>query len=148
VGKNVCDIETAGCLTTYRAYLIGARPMTLTDEERAYLLGSVNALMHDTEAVLRYPRITEDEWSRRFAELPHPDDDSLYQPLEDTPANRAILSARDPRLTWSVIPEPGGDVDSYLIVPGFWPQMAEGWHLTAIPWNPAAHVIGYFKRGC
>ena len=61
-----------------------------------------------------------------------------------------MLAARDPRLVWSVICDPNdsdADTDAYLIVPGFW-RSAEGWRITAIPWNPAHHVVGYFTCGC
>jgi hypothetical protein len=65
--------------------------------------------------------------------------------LADTKANRAILAERDPRLVWSIIRDPARDDDAFLIVPGFW-AMGEGWHLTTIPWDTAAQVVGYFKR--
>jgi hypothetical protein len=80
--------------------------MPLSDNERTYLIGTINEMMNDVEAVSRYPRITEDEWSKRFGELPHPADDQLHQPLDDTKANRAILIERDPQLVWSVILDP------------------------------------------
>jgi hypothetical protein len=127
--------------------------MVLSDNERTYLMDTVNEMMSDLNSVLQLPRITEEEWGERFGELPHPDDDNLYQPLEDTKCVRAILAERDPRLVWSVIQIPGlgltdddTDDDSYLIVPGYWQRGAEGWHLTTIRWDPAHLVVGYYKR--
>lgn len=44
----------------------------------------------------------------RFKPLPSPDDPTMTEPLEDTPANRALLVTGDPRLVWSCLNAPWG----------------------------------------
>ena len=57
--------------------------MPLSKTERDYLIGTINEMMGDALAVSRWPRITEDEWSERFGELPHPDDDNLEKDITE-----------------------------------------------------------------
>jgi hypothetical protein len=45
----------------------------LTDARRSYLIGTVNEMASDLNAMLRLPRIDEEAWSERFRELPYPD---------------------------------------------------------------------------
>jgi hypothetical protein len=111
-------------------------------ERKDYIAGVMAELEHDFNALLALPRLTEDEWEQRFQWLSL---DNAPDVLEDTPAYRKLLAARDPRLVWSQIDDPSGEGSECWVVPGYW-KHAHGWYLTGLPWDPAALCVCVLGR--